>query len=137
MDFLLRYATLPEAAKDGSADEARGMVFVTLDHMIRGGIRDHLAGGFHRYSVDRVWLVPHFEKMLYDQALIARTLVDASRVSGNPLYLNVARETLDYVLSRMTGPDGEIYSAEDADTEGVEGLTYSCCLLYTSPSPRD
>lgn len=123
MDFLLRYAKRPTTSKE-TAETAQSMVFTTLDHMIRGGIRDHLAGGFHRYSTDREWLIPHFEKMLYDQALITRTLVDAARASGNEAYVAIARETMDYVLERMTGPDGEIYCAEDADTNDVEGLTY-------------
>ena len=126
LDFLLRAAAggggvLEEAGRK----EAIRMVEATLDAMLRGGIRDHLAGGFHRYSTDREWLVPHFEKMLYDQAIIARTLVDAWRVLGKESYREAARETLDYVLARMRGPDGEIHSAEDADTEGVEGKTYA------------
>ncbi len=124
LDFLMRYAQLESALKDGTANDALEMVWTTLDRMIAGGIHDHLAGGFHRYSVDRLWLVPHFEKMLYDQALISMTLIDAARVSKNDLYLRAARRTLDYVLERMTGADGEIYSAEDADTNAIEGLTY-------------
>jgi uncharacterized protein YyaL (SSP411 family) len=125
LDFLLRYAVSRIAVSDDTTDAAEAMVYGTLDAMIRGGIRDHLAGGFHRYSVDREWLVPHFEKMLYDQALIARSLAHAYRRSGNETYRDVARETLDYVLTRMTGPSGEIYSAEDADTDHVEGKTYA------------
>ncbi len=118
LDFLLRYSSR-KGSKRGET-----MVYTTLDRMVAGGIRDHLAGGFHRYSTDRVWLLPHFEKMLYDNALISRTLIGAYRHSGNDRYLEVARETLDYVLSRLRDKDGGFYSAEDADTEGVEGLTY-------------
>ena len=118
LDFLLRYSS-----RKGS-QRGETMVYTTLDRMVAGGIRDHLAGGFHRYSTDRVWLLPHFEKMLYDNALIPRTLLGAYKRSGNARYLEVARETLDYVLSRLTGKDGGFYSAEDADTEGIEGLTY-------------
>jgi uncharacterized protein YyaL (SSP411 family) len=121
LDFLMRYGRGHPAQRDS----ALAMVYRTLDAMIRGGIRDHLAGGFHRYSVDRVWLVPHFEKMLYDQGLITRTLLDAYRLSGEARYLEVASETMDYLLERMRGPDGEIYSAEDADTAHVEGQTYT------------
>ena len=121
LDFLMRYSR----GHPGERDSALAMVYRTLNAMIRGGIRDHLAGGFHRYSVDRVWLVPHFEKMLYDQGLITRTLLDAHRISGDARYLQVARETMDYLLERMRGPAGEIYSAEDADTAHVEGKTYT------------
>ena len=121
LDFLMRYGS----AHPNHREEALAMVYRTLDAMSRGGIRDHLAGGFHRYSVDRIWLVPHFEKMLYDQALITRTLVDAYRVSGRTRYLEVAAETMDYLLGRMRGLDGEIYAAEDADTAHVEGKTYT------------
>jgi hypothetical protein len=118
LDFLLRYDR-----RTGKAD-GLAMVHKTLAHMLRGGIRDHLGGGFHRYSTDRVWLVPHFEKMLYDNALIARTLLDAHRTSGRGEYLAVALEALDYVLDRLLSPEGAFYSAEDADTGGKEGLTY-------------
>ena len=125
LDFLLRASAGGGGAlEEAERREALRMVEATLDAMLRGGIRDHLAGGFHRYSTDREWLVPHFEKMLYDQAIIARTLVDAWRVLGKDAYREAARETLDYVLARMRGPDGEIHSAEDADTDGVEGKTY-------------
>jgi uncharacterized protein YyaL (SSP411 family) len=124
LDFLLRYAVTRGARERGESEAALAMVERTLDGMVRGGIRDHLAGGFHRYSTDEVWLIPHFEKMLYDQALIASTLADSYRLTGNEVHREVAREILDYLLARMTGPEGEIYSAEDADTEGEEGKTY-------------
>ena len=125
LDFLLRYSATKEARSDGNATRAIEIASGTLDGMIRGGIRDHLGGGFHRYSTDSDWLIPHFEKMLYDQALISRTLCDAWRVTRNDTYREVARETLDYVLARLTSPDGGFYSAEDADTQGVEGTTYT------------
>ncbi|MBI4605383.1 MAG: thioredoxin domain-containing protein, partial [Planctomycetes bacterium] len=124
LDFLMAYASTKAAREDGTAAVAERMVQGTLDAMLRGGIRDHLAGGFHRYSTDRRWLVPHFEKMLYDQALIARTLAHAWRRTRKEPYRAAARETLDYVLARLAGPEGELYSAEDADTEGAEGKTY-------------
>jgi uncharacterized protein YyaL (SSP411 family) len=128
LDFLMRWASSRGAKDPAAAGRVRQMVQGTLDAMLRGGIRDHLAGGFHRYSTDARWLVPHFEKMLYDQALIARTLADAWRFTGEERYREGARETMDYVLGRMAGPDGELYSAEDADTEGVEGKTYTWTL---------
>jgi uncharacterized protein YyaL (SSP411 family) len=96
-------------------------VELTLDKMARGGMYDQLGGGFHRYSVDEKWLVPHFEKMLYDNALLARLYLDASLVTGKEFYRQIVTETLDYVRREMTDANGGFYSTQDADSEGAEG----------------
>jgi uncharacterized protein YyaL (SSP411 family) len=117
--FMMRYYKL---TKD---NRALFLVERTLDMMHRGGIYDHLGGGFARYSVDERWLVPHFEKMLYDNAILAQSYLEAWQLTKRPLYRQVCEEILGYVLRDMTHSEGGFYSAEDADSEGHEGLFYT------------
>jgi uncharacterized protein YyaL (SSP411 family) len=119
LEFLLRYHV-----RHGNGD-ALAMVTKTLDGMAAGGMYDLLGGGFHRYSVDERWLVPHFEKMLYDNALLAPAYLHAWLVTADDRYRRVCEETLDYLLRELRLPEGGFASAQDADTAGVEGLTFT------------
>ncbi len=132
LDFLLAYH-----ARAGGTDQATptalDMVLHTLRSMAAGGMYDQLGGGFSRYSVDRHWLVPHFEKMLYDNAQLARTYLHAFQLTRDPLYERIVRETLDYLLREMLDEEGGFYAAQDADSEGIEGKYF----VWTLDELRD
>jgi uncharacterized protein YyaL (SSP411 family) len=127
LELLLR------AHRRNQAPAALATVRTSLDAMASGGMYDHLGGGFARYSVDNIWLVPHFEKMLYDQALLARAYLHAWQVTQSSVYLQVLEETIGYVLGELRHESGGFYSAEDADSEGVEGRFY----VWTPSEIRD
>ena len=116
--FLMRYAQAEDV------HEALKMVETTLDAMARGGIQDHIGGGFSRYSTDERWLVPHFEKMLYDNALLLLTYTKAYQLTGKTRYADTARRTADYILRELTSSEGGFYCGQDADSDGVEGKYY-------------
>ncbi len=131
LDMLLRYH------RRSGDERALEMVVITLERMLQGGVYDQVGGGFHRYSTDSRWLVPHFEKMLYDNALIASTLVEAWQVSGRDDFARVAREILDYVLREMTDEAGGFYSATDADSPAPGGHEEEGLYFTWTPGELD
>jgi uncharacterized protein len=118
LEFLLGQA---QRTRD---DELKKMVTLTLDRMARGGIYDQIGGGFHRYSTERTWLIPHFEKMLYDNAQLVELYSHAYRATKNPQFKRIVQETLTYIDREMTSPDGAFYSSQDAETDAEEGRFY-------------
>ena len=120
-----KLALLQYEIRTNQNDQTKKVVYHTLDQIAAGGIHDHLAGGFHRYSTDRAWMVPHFEKMLYDNAQLADVYVEAFRQTGKPLYREAAEGIFRFVLADMTDPQGGFYSALDAETDAIEGKYYA------------
>ncbi|MBT3743511.1 MAG: thioredoxin domain-containing protein [Thaumarchaeota archaeon] len=118
LSFMFRYSKLSGITK------FQEFALMTLKKMAKGGIFDQIGGGFHRYSTDGRWLVPHFEKMLYDNALLPPVYAEAYQITKDPFYLGVVTKTLDYVMREMTSTSGLFYSAQDADTNGEEGQTF-------------
>ena len=118
LSFMFRYSKLSGITK------FQEFALMTLKKMAKGGIFDQIGGGFHRYSTDSRWLVPHFEKMLYDNALLPPVYAEAYQITKDPFYLDVVTKTLDYVIREMTSTFGLFYSAQDADTKGEEGQTF-------------
>jgi uncharacterized protein YyaL (SSP411 family) len=127
LDFLLRYW------RRTGRNEPRDMAVFTIERMAQGGMYDQLGGGFHRYSTDEYWLVPHFEKMLYDNAQLAQVYLRAYQATGDLFFRRIVEETLDYVEREMTAPDGGFYSTQDADSEGVEGKFF----VWTQPEVEE
>lgn len=128
VEFLLRYAIGPSTDME-LQEAAVSVALFTLRSMVLGGIHDHVGGGFHRYSTDEKWLLPHFEKMLYDNALLAASYLRAYQAGGEARHAEVARETLDYLLRDLRDPQGGFHASEDADSEGHEGRFY----VFTPP----
>ncbi|KAG8389442.1 hypothetical protein BUALT_Bualt02G0229900 [Buddleja alternifolia] len=138
--MLYHSKKLKENGLPGEAKEDLSMVVLTLQCMARGGIHDHLGGGFHRYSVDERWHVPHFEKMLYDQGQLANVYLDVFSITKDVMYSSVSRDILDYLRRDMIGPVGEIYSAEDADSaesEDASGKKEGAFYVWTSQEIDD
>ncbi|KAJ9696406.1 hypothetical protein PVL29_008564 [Vitis rotundifolia] len=138
--MLYHYKKLEESGKSGEANEVLKMVAFSLQCMARGGIHDHIGGGFHRYSVDECWHVPHFEKMLYDQGQLTNAYLDVFSITKDVFYSCVSRDILDYLRRDMIGPEGEIFSAEDADSAESEDATRKkegAFYIWTSKEVED